>query len=135
MIRTHELTDHIFDEINPYGQILQDICISYCTTTHVSPGQLVFVRDMLFNIPYTPDWDRIEERKKSLINKSNTSEDKSQVNNEYEVNDQILICREGIYRNLEGPFLGLYKTVQIYTNGGEFNRNEFTLYLESPYRS
>ena len=40
-----------------------EMCNTYHTTTQVSPGQLVFGRDMIFNIPYIPDWDGIEERK------------------------------------------------------------------------
>ena len=121
MLRTHELKDHTFDEIDPWGPILQDIAwairSTYHTTTQASPGQLVFGRDMLFNIPYTPDWDGIKTRKQSLINKSNQAENKNRVDHDYEVNDQVLIYRDGIYRKLEGPFLGPYNIVQIYTNG------------------
>ena len=39
------------------------------------------------------------------------------MDHDYEVNNQALIYRDGIYRKLEGPFLGPYNTVQIYTNG------------------
>ena len=67
MIRTHEVKDHTFDEIDPWGTILQDIAwaiwSTYHTTTQASPGQLVFGRYMLFNITYAPDWDGIKERK------------------------------------------------------------------------
>ena len=71
---------------------------------------------MLFSIPYTPDWDSIEERKQSLINKNKQAENKSWVDHVYEVNNQVLIYRDGIHHNLEGPFLGPYTTVHIYIN-------------------
>ena len=39
------------------------------------------------------------------------------MDHDYEVNEQVLIYREGVHRKLEWPFLGLYNIVQIYTNG------------------
>ena len=121
MLRTHELNDHIFDDIDSCSQILQDISQAirntYHTTTQASPGQLVFGSDILFNIPYTPDRDVIGESKETLINKNNQAENKSRVDHDYEVNGQVLIYRDRIYRKLEGPFLGPYNIVQTYTNG------------------
>ena len=56
MLRTRELKDHTFDEIGPWGSILHAIAwginSTYHTTTQASLGQLVFGRDILFNIPY-----------------------------------------------------------------------------------
>ena len=59
MLHTHNLNEYDFDEIDPWGPILQDVVYAIHktnhTTTKVSPGQLVFGRDMLFNIPCTPN--------------------------------------------------------------------------------
>ena len=33
------------------------------------------------------------------------------------LNDNVLIYKDGIYRKLDGPFLGPFKIIQIYTNG------------------
>ena len=100
ILRTHEIKDYAFYEIDPWGIILQDIAweirSTYHTTTQESPGQLVFSIDMFFNIPYTPEWNSIDERKQSLINKSNQAKNKSQLDHDYEFNDQVLIYREDI---------------------------------------
>ena len=75
MLRKYELKDHNFDEIDLWDPILHNITweirITYHTTTQVSPDQLAFGIDVFFNITYTPDSDGIEERKQSLINRSN----------------------------------------------------------------
>ena len=121
IICMHDLKDYTFDEINPCGPILyntaSEICSTYHTTTQSSPGQLVFGRNTLFNILYTPDWGGIEEIIQSLINKSNQAKNKKYGDHKYKVNYQVLIQRYGIYHKLEGPFLGAYKIVQIYRNG------------------
>ena len=36
---------------------------------------------------------------------------------DYEINDQVLIYRDVACHTLEGPFIGLYTVVHIYTNG------------------
>ena len=63
MLRTHNIHEYNFDEIDPWGDILQTIACSICTTHHRtskgSTGQLVFGRDKLFNIPYTPNWKNL----------------------------------------------------------------------------
>ena len=55
---------------------------------------------MIFNIPYAPDWDNIEERKQNLINKIHQSENKTWVDHDYGVDEQILIYRHNIYHKL-----------------------------------
>ena len=121
MLRVHDLKNYSFDEIDPWGPILQNIAYAirstHHTTTNASPGQLVFGRDMLFNIPFTPDWTQIEHNKQKLINKSNIAENDKRVEYDYEVGDDVFIYRDGHYRKLEGPFLGPFTIVQVYTNG------------------
>ena len=72
MLRTHNLNEYDFDEIDPWGPILQDVAYAiratHHTTTKASPYQLVFGRDMLFNIPYTPNWENITAQKQKRNN-------------------------------------------------------------------
>ncbi len=35
------------------------ICFTYHTVRKASPGAAIFGRDMLFNIPYIADWNKI----------------------------------------------------------------------------
>ena len=81
------------------------------------PCQLVFGRYMLFNIPYTPNWENITAQKQKEIIKNNNAENKRRVDHDYAVNDNVLIYKDGIFRKLDGPFLGPFKIIQIYTNG------------------
>ena len=78
MLRTQDLKQHTFDSIDPWGPILNEaawaICSTYHTTNRASPGQLVYGRDMLFNIPYQPNWKDIALNNKIIINKSNAAE-------------------------------------------------------------
>ena len=121
MLRVHDLQNYAFDKIDPWGPILQNIAYAirstYHTTTEATPGQLVFGRDMLFDIPFTADWTKIEQKRQKIINKSNITENDKRVDYDYEVDDEVFIYRDGHYRKLEGPFLGPFRIVQIYTNG------------------
>ena len=121
MLRTHDLNNHDFDELDPWGSILQEIAwvirSIHHTTNKASPGQLVFGRDMLFNIPYIPNWENIRAQKQLLTNKNTITENKKRISHDYAVNDNVLIYRDGIFRKLDGPFLGPYKIIEVYTNG------------------
>ena len=61
IIRTFELEDNYLDEEDPWKGILSAAAFTvrstFHTTLHQSPGQLVFGRDMIFNIKHTAKWD------------------------------------------------------------------------------
>jgi hypothetical protein len=86
MLRTHDLNEYDFDEIDPWGPILQDVAYAiratHHTTTKASPCQLVFGRDMLFNITYTPNWENITAQKQKEIIKNNNAENKRRVDHD-----------------------------------------------------
>ena len=67
MIQVHSLRNHTFDKLDPWGPILQNIVhemhSTKHTTTEATPGQLVFGHDMLFDIPFTVSWTKIEQNK------------------------------------------------------------------------
>ena len=121
MLRVYDLRNHEFDTIDSCGPILKNIAYAirstYHTTIVASLGQLVFGRDMLFNMPFTADWTKIEKNKQKVTNKSNITENDKRVDYEYEVYDEVFIYRDGHYRKLDGPFLGPFRIVQVYTNG------------------
>jgi hypothetical protein len=47
------------------------------STSKKTPCQLVFGRDMIHNIDFRANWDRIQKLKQDIINKSNQKENKS----------------------------------------------------------
>ena len=85
------------------------------TTRKISPGQLVFGRDMLYSMHFFANWDKIAEDKQLIINKSNELENKNRLEHDCIITDKILIYRYGHFRKIEGPLLGPYEIVKIYT--------------------
>jgi hypothetical protein len=67
-------------ESNSFDYFLQStawkMCIrsTYHTTLEATPCQLVFGRDMIHNIAFRANWDRIQKRKQDIINMSNQKE-------------------------------------------------------------
>jgi Integrase core domain. len=63
MICTKVLSNHVFDYIDPWGEILSSIAweirASYHSMLGVTPAQLVFGCDMIFNIKTIIDWRMI----------------------------------------------------------------------------
>jgi hypothetical protein len=68
--------DKYLDEDDPWKGILAAstafaIRATYHTTLQKSPGKFVFVRDMIFNIQHTENWEYIRAQKQRLIQKNN----------------------------------------------------------------
>jgi exonuclease VII small subunit len=67
IIRTFELENNYLTEDNPWKGILSATAFAvrstYHTTLQHTPGQLVFGRDMIFNIQHTANWEYIRQRK------------------------------------------------------------------------
>ena len=81
---------------------------------------------MLFNIPFTPNWNQIEHNKQKIINRSSIAENDKRIKYDYEVDDDVYIYTYWNYRKLEGPCLGPFETVQVYTNGTVYIRGGTT---------
>ncbi len=48
-----------------------EIHSTYHTVLTASPGEAIFGRDMLFNIPFVADWHKIGEHRQSLTDRRN----------------------------------------------------------------
>jgi hypothetical protein len=120
MIRTFELEQNYLDETDPWGGILAATAFAvrstYHTTLQATPGQLVFGRDMIFNIKHVADWEAIKQRKQKIINQNNARENKKRLKHNYNVNDMVLLERHDA-RKYESPYLGPFKITEVYTNG------------------
>jgi len=68
MMAAQDLKTRIFDFINPWGPILTSIAWAIRAASHSTlgymPAQLVFGRDMVFNMKTIINWKDISERKK-----------------------------------------------------------------------
>jgi mRNA-degrading endonuclease RelE of RelBE toxin-antitoxin system len=79
----------------------------------------MFGKDMIHNIDFRANWDRIQRRTQDIINKSNQKENnnKSQIPYEYKVGDQVLVETPGILRKLSASRTGPYPVIYVHENG------------------
>ena len=91
IIRTFELQENYLDEENPWKGILSAAAFAvrstYHTTLQKTPGQLVFGRDMIFNVKHTANWEYIKARKQTLIFKNNKLENAKRTPHTYTAGD------------------------------------------------
>ncbi len=66
-----------------------------------SPGAAIFGRDMLFDIPFIADWQKIGEHRQQLTDLNNTRENEVRIDYDYKVGQKVLVRKEGILRKSE----------------------------------
>jgi hypothetical protein len=85
---------------------------------HSSPGAAIFGRDMLFDIPYLADWHKIGEHRQKLTDQNTLHENKSRVDYDYQVNEKLLIAKDGILRKTVSWYDSVPWTIMsVHTNG------------------
>ena len=72
---TKNLSNRIFDYINPWGEIISSIVWAirslYHSTLKSPPAQLVFGRDMIFNMSEVVDWKTQTINKQTQVDRDN----------------------------------------------------------------
>jgi len=120
IIRTFELQDNYLDEDDPWKGILSATAFAvrstYHTTLKQSPGQLVFGRDMIFNIEHIANWEYIRASKQKVIQKNNKNENSKRVPHDYSVGDKIML-RIGSENKYEQPYSGPHTILHVGKNG------------------
>ena len=118
MVRT--LDPSSIDEDDPWAGILAAVAFAiratYHTTRQASPGQLVFGRDMIWNVKHIANWQLIRDRKQAQINKDNIRENRTRIPHEYKVGDQVLMNDNQAYK-YEPQRRGPYQILQVNNNG------------------
>ena len=121
MIKTKQLESYEFDHIDPWGEILSSvgwaIRASYHSTLQATPAQLVFGRDMLFNLSKAIDWKAITERKRKQIARDNERENAARISHQYQVGDRVLKKTTRILRKFSKRKSDPYQIIAIHTNG------------------
>jgi hypothetical protein len=83
-----------------------------------SPGAAIFGQDMLFDIPFLVDWNKIEDYRQSQADRSAKRENKKHIDNDYKVGDKVLIERKGILCKAEFRYGNNPWTIMtVHTNG------------------
>ena len=91
---------------------------TYHTVLKASPGAALFGRDMLFDIPFQADWNKIGEYRQRQTDRNTERENRSRLDYDYKVGEKILLRKEGILRKGESPFHPEPWTITtVHTNG------------------
>ena len=75
MLRTESLDEKDLDKYCPFGEICSNLCwdirSSYHTTLKVTPGQLIFGRDVVLDVEHIPDLFSLRKQKQIKIDAAN----------------------------------------------------------------
>ncbi len=77
---------------------------TYHTVLKASPGAAILGQDMLFDILFIADWQKIGEHRQQLTDCNNTRENKGRINYDYKVGQKVLLRKEGILHNAESRY-------------------------------
>jgi hypothetical protein len=73
-----------------------------------SPDQLVFGRDMIHDIRFQANWDRIKKNEQKNIESSNKRENIDRIKHKYNSGGRILLGKPGLRRKLSAHKEELY---------------------------
>jgi hypothetical protein len=94
------------------------ICSTYHTVLTASPGAAIFGLDMLFDIPYIADWNKIGEYRQRQTDHNTNQENKSHLDYDYKVGVKVLVWKDGILCKAESPYHSkLWPITSVHTNG------------------
>ena len=80
------------------------ICSTYHTVLKASPGAAIFGQDMLFDIPFLADWNKIGDHRQCQTDLNTECENRSRRDWDYKVGDKVLLRKDGVLRKSESPY-------------------------------
>ena len=91
-------------------------CAAIHSTLNISPGALVFHRDMLLDIPLIADLYLLRQQRQALIDRNLMVANQKRFSHNYQPNDYVL---ELLYKpgKLDPQARGPYQVVSVHTNG------------------
>ena len=87
------------------------------TVLKSSPGQAIFCRDMLFNIPFEADWTKNGEFRQAQTKRNTDRKNAQRSDYDYAIGEQVLVRKYGILRKSETKWTGPYYITAVHTNG------------------
>ena len=121
MIRTYDLENFEFDYDDPWSQILSNCAWAIRSTAHsildATPAQIVFGRDMLFDLSFTTNFKDLINKKQKASDLNVDRENNKRVKYDYKINDLILLDRGTLQRKLVPKRDGPYQVIRVYSNG------------------
>jgi hypothetical protein len=120
MLRAFEAENQPIDESDPWSGILSAVAWAVQSTHHAAsqstPGQLVFGRDMIWDAAHAADWQHIEQREQTSIDKNNKKENEKRISWDCAISDSILKIEVGAHE-MEQPKEGPFRIVRAHANG------------------
>ncbi len=122
MLRTSKLNMAESGEASDIEVFLSDAAWAICSTCHTvlkaSPGAAIFGQDILFDIPFIANWQKIWEYRQWLTDLNNAHENKGRIDYDYKVGQKVLVQKEDILCKSEPiwhrkPWL----IMSVHTNG------------------
>ena len=107
--------NQIIDRVLASAQYAVQVCVN--KTYGLSPGTIVFHRDMLLPLPILVDLQLLREKRQVVIDKNNLRENKRRKEHDYMVGDQFLIIAykpNALEARANGP---PYTITQVHSNG------------------
>ncbi len=108
MLHTSELNMAELVKASDIDVFLSDAAWAICSIYHpvlkASPGAAIFGWDMLFDIPFIADLQKIGEHRKWLTNLNNARENEGRIDYDYKVGQKVLLRKEGILHNAESMY-------------------------------
>jgi hypothetical protein len=77
---------------------------TYHTVLKASPAAAIFGCNMLFDIPFIADWNKIGDYRQRQTNLSTACKNSKQVDHDYKVGNKVLSTQEGILCKAESPY-------------------------------
>jgi hypothetical protein len=105
MLRTSKLDMAKMVKPSDIDVFLSDAAWAVHSTYHIvlkaSPGAAIFGQDMLFEILFIADWQKVGEHRQQLTDLNNAHENKGRIDYDYKVGQKVLLRKEGILCNAE----------------------------------
>ncbi len=122
MLHTSKLDMAKMVKASDIDTFLSDVALAVCSTYHTvlkaSPGAAIFGQDMLFDIPFIADWQKIGEHRQRLTNFNNARENKGRIDYDYKVGQKVLLWKEGVLRNAESRWnIKLWLIMSVHSIG------------------
>ena len=80
------------------------VCSTYHKVLKASPGAAIFGRDMLFDILFIADWNKIGDYRQCQTDGNTRCENKTCVDWDYKVGDKALVHKDGIICKTESRY-------------------------------
>ncbi len=90
----------------------------YHTVLKASKGVALFGQDMLFDIPFIADWNKIGDYRQHQTGLNIARENIQGVDYEYKIGDKVLVIQDGILHKAQSPYSKKQWTItMVHTNG------------------